>query len=390
MTREESLQEILNIKNNNVLLQLPTSWGKSKCGIDLAFRDNPNSVLIVVPRIALINNWKEEFIKWHKESYLNKVTFSTYAGIHKTTANKYDVCIYDEGHHITERVLDLKPRAIKNIILSATINKDAKWILSHHFKNLHTYSIKLNQAIEYNVLPDPTIYLLPMELNPTLKNETIVVHPKGRNGVTCDYDKRWNYIKDKTRKVNVKCTQLQKYYELNKEIEYWKKRYMVTRNDAIKNKWLFLAGNRLKWLSSLKYSKLIHLLEYLEDERVLVFCNSIEQSEDLSTYCINSKNKNSIQYLEDFNKGKINHITAVNMLNEGMNLRNCRIGIWGVINSSEIMNIQKVGRILRHKSPILIIPYYKSTREAELVTKMLESYNKDLIITINNINEIKL
>lgn len=390
MTREESLQEILNIKNNNILLQLPTGWGKSKCGIELALKDNPESILIVVPRLVLIDNWKEEFIKWDKESYLDKVTFSTYAGIQKRTSTKYDVCIYDEGHHITDRVLDLKPKAEKNIILSATVDKDTKWKLSHHFKNLHTYSIKLNQAIEYNVLPDPIIYLLPMELNPTLKSETIIVHPKGRNEVTCDYDKRWNYIKDKNRKVNIKCTQLQKYYELNKEIEYWKKRYMATRNEAIKNKWLFLAGARLKWLSSIKYSKLTHLLEYLEDERVLTFCSSIEQSMDLSLYCINSKNKNSLKHLEAFNEGKINHITAVNMLNEGMNLRDCRIGIWGVINSSEIMNIQKVGRCLRHKSPILIIPYYKSTREAELVSKMLEDYNKDLIITINNINEIKL
>lgn len=49
-----------------------------------------------------------------------------------------------------------------------------------------------------------------------------------------------------------------------------------------------------------------------------------------------------------------------------------------------------VKRILRHKSPIIIIPYFKDTREEELVQKMIEEYSKESIIIINNINEITL
>lgn len=49
-----------------------------------------------------------------------------------------------------------------------------------------------------------------------------------------------------------------------------------------------------------------------------------------------------------------------------------------------------VKRILRHKSPIIIIPYFKDTREEELVQKMVEEYSEESIVTINNINEIKL
>lgn len=49
-----------------------------------------------------------------------------------------------------------------------------------------------------------------------------------------------------------------------------------------------------------------------------------------------------------------------------------------------------VKRILRHKSPIIILPYFKDTREEELVEKMIEEYNKDKIKVINNINEIDL
>ena len=76
------------------------------------------------------------------------------------------------------------------------------------------------------------------------------------------------------------------------------------------------------------------------------------------------------------------------MLNEGCNLVNCRIGIYANLNSSETIIKQRVGRILRHPNPIIIIPYYKGTREEEIVKKMIEDYNSQLIKIIHNVEEI--
>ena len=73
-----------------------------------------------------------------------------------------------------------------------------------------------------------------------------------------------------------------------------------------------------------------------------------------------------------------------------MNLSNCRIGIYAHLNSSEIIIKQRLGRILRHKSPVIVIPFYKGTREEELVAKMLEDYNPQLIHTVENITDIKI
>lgn len=78
------------------------------------------------------------------------------------------------------------------------------------------------------------------------------------------------------------------------------------------------------------------------------------------------------------------------MLNEGMNLSNCRIGIYANLNSSETIIKQRLGRILRHKKPVIVIPFYRYTREEILVDKMLEDYNPQLIKIITNINEIIL
>ena len=56
----------------------------------------------------------------------------------------------------------------------------------------------------------------------------------------------------------------------------------------------------------------------------------------------------------------------------------------------EIIVKQRVGRILRHKKPVIIIPYYKETREEELVEKMIEEYDKNSILIIDSIRSITL
>ena len=73
-----------------------------------------------------------------------------------------------------------------------------------------------------------------------------------------------------------------------------------------------------------------------------------------------------------------------------MNLTNCQIGIYANLNSSETIVKQRTGRLLRHPNPVIIIPYFKNTREEELVQKMLEDYNHELITTITNIKSIKI
>lgn len=71
-----------------------------------------------------------------------------------------------------------------------------------------------------------------------------------------------------------------------------------------------------------------------------------------------------------------------------VNLTNCRIGIYATLNSSERMIIQKLGRLLRHPNPIIIIPYFVATRDEEIINKMCENYNPELVFTINNINDL--
>lgn len=73
-----------------------------------------------------------------------------------------------------------------------------------------------------------------------------------------------------------------------------------------------------------------------------------------------------------------------------MNLIDCQVGIYASLNSSDTMIKQKLGRLLRHPNPVLIIPYYNNTREEEIIEKMLEDYNPELVTVVESLNQIKV
>ena len=69
-----------------------------------------------------------------------------------------------------------------------------------------------------------------------------------------------------------------------------------------------------------------------------------------------------------------------------VNLEDCQYGIFAMLNSSERMTVQKIGRLIRHKEPVIIIPYYRGTRDEELVTKMTEGMHTEII---NDVEQLK-
>lgn len=396
MTREDMKREILSLKGSNWLLELATGTGKSKLALEKikqtykwAGEPSGSSLLIVVPRNVHKQNWEEEVKKWWPKCPLI-IQYTTYVSFPKYKGN-WDYAIFDECHHLSERCREAICDFFigHSVLCSATVSKTLKDELKEVFDDLVSYKKDLRDVIEDEILPDPKVYLWPLELNTGFPTEIVWKNQKAKGKlIECPWATRWAFIKQKEHPVKIHCTERQYYADLCGQIEYWKKR--AYRSQIAKNKWLRLCADRLKWLSDKKVKHLHQLLPTLLKHRTLTFCNSIEQTELLGEYCINSKNTESIQHLEDFNSGKIDHITACNMLNEGMNLVNCQIGIYANLNSSEAIIKQRMGRLLRHPNPVIIVPYYKNTREEELVQTMLEDYNPELVTTISHIREIKI
>lgn len=388
--REAVKAAILGMPNDNLLIELPTGHGKTAVALELLRERVPSGkVLVVVPKIVLKKNFMIEVKRWWDDCPL-EFTLITYRSLHKFTG-EWNAVIYDEAHHLTPRCREVLKdiHSPYSILLSATVPTSLKEALRGLYNNLGCYKRTVKEAIDNGVLPDPSVYLLPLELDNTVYSETIIKNPNCKNVVETDWKHRWNYI-GKNFKIIIHCTKRQFMIDLDGQIEWWKKKYQVSGSKSFKNRWLKLCGDRLKILSNWRTEHSAAILKYFKNYRTLTFCNSIEQTEVLGKYCVNSKNKLYQEILNKFNEGRIKHITACNMLDEGVNLANCRIGIYAVLNSSDRLIKQKLGRLLRHEHPVIVVPYYVGTREAELVQTMLLDYNPDLVSVVKDVKDIVL
>lgn len=397
MTREEhynNIKELFN-QSNSLMLKLPTSFGKTKIAIDLIkeyetkavdtlFESEP-TVLIVVPRLVLFDTWKAELEKWEFPKEYN-VQFTTYVSFPKYVDRFWNFIIFDEGHHFTENCADafISARYEKVIFMSATFPKQQRFRIKSTVRGIQEYTVTARDAINDEILPDPKVILVPLMLDNT-RSDRILIKNKSKSGepIKCFFKDRFAIQRQyRNRPIHIYCTQQQYYNELNYLIDYWKQGFISSGAAYQKNLWLRKAKDRLDWLAEQKEGIVMGILDRMSSYRTLTFCTSIAQTEKLGAYPINSKNENSQKNLDDFNEGKINHITAVGMLNEGVNLHNCAVGIYANIGSSEIIEVQRLGRILRVDKPLIIIPFYVGTREQEIVDKMLKNYNPSLVTKV--------
>ena len=400
MTREEIYQQCLQeVSNSNFLLiEAATGFGKSKLSIDLVnslsktkYKNKSVSMLLLVAKTVHKQTWKDEFKKWGGIK-VDSLTIECYESLKKHVEEHFDIIVMDEVHHLSS---ELRQEALEtitygNIIgLSATIPRNLKHYLLCKY-NAKVVSCGVIDAINSNVLPEPKIILLPLQLDNTHPLETIELNPNAKGtAFHVPYTELWTYKRNKLHAI-ISCTQKQKLNELNSQILWEKNIFLKTRQDFFKNKWLFDCGERIKYLANLKNPVVKKILHKLHNERTITFCKTIEQAELLSPHCIHSKNKDSNEIYSNFNAKKINHISSVNILNENANLVDCKYAIFANYSSSETLSTQRVGRSLRHKSPVIILPYYENTREEEIVQTMIEGFNKDCITIIHSVEELPL
>ena len=398
MTREEiyasCVQKIAN--TNCLMLEAATGTGKTKVSIDLInylinsqwYKDAKEiRILILVAKIVHKTTWDEEIAKWggiHHPTAKITIVKECYDSLHKHCNEYWDIVLADEVHHVRSEARQESLRTVRYgyfIGLSATIPNKLKMQLKYHY-HADFVVCDIVEAIEDEILPEPTILLFPLILDNREPTEEWEINAKlGGPIVRGKYADIWKYKKQKVHAI-LSCTEKQKCMEYDKLVEFFK------RNNRKEAK-LYMAGKRLEFLADIKVPIIKDILRHLKKERVITFCKSIPQAEAICRWCIHSKNEDNIQTYKDFNAKKINHISAVNILNENANLVDCKYAIFTNLSSSEVSVPQRLGRSLRHKSPVIIVPYYKGTREEELANDMVEGFNKNFIKIIHSISEIE-
>lgn len=394
MTREQITNDCLAAIDSSkcLLALLSTGFGKSRIAIDcinkicdkvFSKENDRTDVLIVVDKKVHIQNWKDEFKKWGGVRTDN-VVFCCYASLHKYAGSCWDVVVLDECHHVGSETrlnaLSTINIAYNLIGLSATVSRELRTWFKRKYRTT-IVSCTTQDAVDSGILPDPIIYLMPLVLDNQHVTELYEINKKDSSEpVLGQYKDLW-ILKRRGKHALIRCTKRQYLNELDGLVQFYKKKAMGG-SIIMKNLWLRACGERLTYLANAKNQQVQAILSKLKNYRTITFCTSIAQSEVLGKNCIHSKNKAAQETLNIFNAGKIKHITACHMLNEAINLTNCKYGIFANINASETIQIQRIGRALRHKSPIIIIPFFRDTREEELVRKWMENYNKDLIKVI--------
>ena len=350
------------------------------------------NILIMVAKRVHKQTWTDEIEKWgginHPTASIN-ICKECYESLHKHCDEHWDIIILDECHHIGSQARMDALKTIKYgyiIGLSATIPRNIKAFFRFNYHS-QVVSCDIIEAIDSEVLPEPTILLFPLQVESSRVSEVLELHPKAPGPVVhCDYKDLKKY-KFKNVHVLCNCTQEQKLREIDSLISWFKSKAM-TGNQAMKQTWLYFCGKRLEFLADCKLQWVKLILHHLDKERTITFCKTISQTEQLGKNCIHSQNKDATKVYDDFNNKKIHHITAVNILNENANLVDCKYAIFANLSSSEVVIPQRIGRSMRHKQPVIIFPYYKGTREEEILQKMLEGFNKDFIKVIHSIKEI--
>jgi superfamily II DNA or RNA helicase len=353
---------------HRIIFEIATGGGKSLAAIRIIERVRGNWCII----IAEINhelNWRNEFILHGKEHLLQNITFKCYASIHKDIKDEH--YILDEVHRVfSENRLESLKKIIhiqhdKYLIgLSATLTRTQKDILKIIIGEHYNFKITISQAVQWGLLPKPSIYLVPVQLNNTIKNHT------------------FSFNKDKV----IKCTEKEKYDFISGRIDYFKKKYFDTRIDFDKIKWLSAGNTRKKFLSECKTKFAKILIEKLKNKRFICFTGSIKQSEELSKGLsihsgINKKGREKL--ITQFNSGEIDYIFTTNMLREGMNLHNIEAGILVQLDNQEKNMIQQLGRTMRSLIPEFYVLYVEDTQDFTYLTTATEGLNKEYVATIN-------
>lgn len=380
-------------------LAMCTGAGKSRCGVLRAqevVESNPNARILLgcFTEDQRDNVWKEEFATWGaSDIYENNVVERVcYASLSKIIQQEFDLCIFDEFHHITENhILFFEANNIKSILgLTATPPED-----------------KLKKEIIATVAPISFVY--PVEQG--IKDG--VVAPYDIAVVYVDLEAKERTVEAGSKAKPFKQTELAAY-------TYWDQRYTeetTARQEFVKeNLWplgwsdnpqykdpiriethkktlepllkkeAMMSAKVMKSMSkrtrliynSHQKAKFIRRLkeEFCEPEsRYLFFLGSIEQC-NLLFPGRSFHSQTDATAFEKFKNEEYNVMAAVKAVNEGSNIKNLDYGIIGQLNSKELDVIQRIGRVIRiregHRGKIIIL-VLKGTRDEEWFNKAIKN-----------------
>jgi len=307
--------------------------------------------MVVAPKVSVFETWKEEAKKFGYEPLIALTTFTTYRSLTKQSSD-YD-CIYlDECHSLLyshENYLSFYFGKIVGFTGTPPRNKSSEkgFMVNKYCPIVYTYIV--DEAVGHKILNDYriTVHLLSLSSARTHKVKKAdggYWHTSERDHYdfwTKKIDGTFGFNKDKLRILRMKGI-----------MEYGTKE---------------------------RFAKF--LLQHIDDQ-CIVFCNTTEQADRICSNSYHSKNKNSLENLENFKNKVFKCLSAVEQLNEGINIPGLKYGIIMHSYSNERKASQRIGRLLRlnpNDTAYLHLFVYKNTIDEEWAKSALSDFDQSKI-----------
>ena len=367
------------IKNNFTgVFGMATGTGKTKTSLNCVLSEynktNTYFVVILVPSIALLNQWEEEVLSfnfmniikigggnnWEKEfsNYVsnfnaglrkNIVVISTYASFTSSKFQKYFkkvepefVLIADEAHNMGAKNIKAamnKSLIKKRIGLSATPKRiydpEGTAFIDKFFDDSepYTYSFSMKEAMDNDFLCNYKYHPVIVELNEDELEEYIEISKK--------LLKFFDFEKGEFKKDPIVEILLLKrksiIHKANNKIECFKEILL-----------------ELKLINKLKYIFTYIPEGYVYDEdgtsermlnKFLLAGHEILPNLKMNSYIGGGQNLKDL--LRGFSEGKIDMLFAMKMLDEGVDVPRAEVGIFASSTGNPRQFIQRRGRLLR-------------------------------------------
>jgi superfamily II DNA or RNA helicase len=354
MNREEIQQEALNatLGLTKCGLGLATGVGKTLVGL-LHIERNYSpllNILVVAPKVSIFASWRHDAHKFDKEKLLENATFTTYLSLNKHDPREYDIVYLDECHSLLDSHRDFLENFNGKVVgLTGT---PPKYEQSEKGRMVRDFC-----PIVYKFITDEAVE------NKILNDYQIIVH-------MLSLDAKKNFF------VKTKANGFMSSEALN--YQYWTKRVSNGGGSAHITRVMRMKA-MMEYPSKVKYAKI--LFDSVKT-KCIVFANTQEQSELLCQHSYHSKNSQSESNLTAFRDGKIQKLSCVMQLNEGVNIPDLKQGIILHAYGNERKAAQRIGRLLRlnpNEKAIVHVLCYKETIDEKWVTDALEGFDQSKV-----------
>jgi superfamily II DNA or RNA helicase len=336
--------------------------GKTRIAIQHLQRyyDQFIQVLVVVPKHSVAQSWIDELGKMGLESLVKHITFTTYISLKKREPQDYDIVYLDECHSLkyvhelflarfTGRILGLTGTPPKN-------TTSEKGMLVQKYCPIK-YTFTTDDATDSKILNDYKIIIHQLELSklPSLKKK----NKAGGFWYTSE-KKDYDYVTNRLAQANT-----------DKQIQFGR----IMRMRAL-----------MDYTSKEAYVKgIINNV----NTKCIVFANTQKQADRMCKHSYHSKNPKSDENLELFSDGRIDKLSCVLQLSEGVTIPGLKAGIIMHAYGNERKTAQRIGRLLRlnpTETATCHILMYTGTQDEKWVSDAVKGFDQS---KINYYNPLK-